>query len=162
MLITPPQTSTLSPSLTITNQSIGAASSSQGFEIVDSLLGLGPTGLTYGTITEQPNSKIPTISDNLCSQCYISSEVVGISFNPTTSLSSGDGELTFGGVDRAGTLALSRIHLSHQSHQRSTTEASTNLSRTGHRERSSSERQPELSTRARRSCSLQATPSADT
>ena len=62
-------TVSLSSSLAITNQSIGAASSSQGFENVDGLLGLGPTGLTYGTITEQPNSKIPTISDNLCSQC---------------------------------------------------------------------------------------------
>ena len=92
-------TVSLSSSLTITNQSIGAASSSKGFENVDGLLGLGPTGLTYGTLTDQPNTKIPTVSDNLLSQGKISSEVVGISFNPTTSLSGGNGELTFGGVD---------------------------------------------------------------
>ena len=55
--------------------------------------------MTYGTLTDQPNSKIPTVSDNLLSQGKISSEVVGISFNPTTSLSGGNGELTFGGVD---------------------------------------------------------------
>ena len=66
---------------------------------MDGLLGLGPTGLTYGTLTDQPNSEIPTDSDNLLSQGKISSEVVGISFNPATSLSSGNGELTFGGVD---------------------------------------------------------------
>ena len=54
----------LSSSLTITNQSIGSAPSSQGFENVNGLLGLGPTGLTYGTLTNQPNSKIPNISDN--------------------------------------------------------------------------------------------------
>ena len=57
--------------------------------------------MTYRTLTDQPNSKIPAVSDNLLSQGKISSEVVGISFNPTTSLSSGSGELTraFGGVD---------------------------------------------------------------
>ena len=55
--------------------------------------------MTYGTLTDQPNSKIPATSDNLFSQGKISSEVVGISFNSTTSLSSGNGELTFGGVD---------------------------------------------------------------
>ena len=55
--------------------------------------------MTYGTLTDQPNTKIPTVSDNLLSQGKISSEVVGISFNPTTSLSSGNGDPTFGGVD---------------------------------------------------------------
>ena len=58
-------TVSLSSSLTITNQFIGAASSSKSFENVDGLLGLGPTGLTYGRLTDQPNFKIPTVSDNL-------------------------------------------------------------------------------------------------
>ena len=57
------------------------------------------TGVTYGTLTDQPNSRLPTVSDNLSSQGKISSEIVGISFKPTASLSSGNGELTFGGVD---------------------------------------------------------------
>ena len=97
-LFTDLDTVSLSSSLTITNQSIGAASSSKGFENVDGLLGLGPTGLTYGTLTDQPNSEIPTVSDNLLSQGKISSEVVGISFIPIASLSSRNGKLTFGGV----------------------------------------------------------------
>ena len=50
-------------------------------------------------LPDRLNSKIPTISNNLFFQGKISSEVVGISFSPTTSLSSGNGELTFGGVD---------------------------------------------------------------
>ena len=58
-------TISLSSSLTITDQFIGAASSSKSFENVDGLLGLGPTGLTYGRLTDQPNFKIPTVSDNL-------------------------------------------------------------------------------------------------
>ena len=110
-------TISLSSSLTITNQSIGAASSSKGFENVDGLLGLGPTDLTYGTLTDQPNSKIPTDGDNLLSQCKISSEVVGISFNPTTSLSSGNGEITVGGVDPSkytGSLTYTPISLTSE------------------------------------------------
>lgn len=90
----------LSSSLTITNQSIGSAMESTGFAAgVDGLLGLGPTILTEGTLVNQPNSKIPTVSDNLLKQKKISSEIIGISFNPTTSISNTNGELTFGGVD---------------------------------------------------------------
>ena len=66
-------TVSLSSSLTITNQSIGSASSSQGFENVDDLLGIGPTGLTYRTLTDQPNSEIPAVNDNLFTQGKISS-----------------------------------------------------------------------------------------
>ena len=50
-------TISLSSSLTITNQSIGAASSSQDFENVDGLLDLGPKGLTYGTLTKFQDSE---------------------------------------------------------------------------------------------------------
>lgn len=93
-------TVSLSSALTITNQSIGSASQSQGFATgVDGLLGLGPTILTSGTLTNEPYTKIPTVSDNLLSQKKISSEIVAISFNPTTSTSTANGELTFGGVD---------------------------------------------------------------
>ena len=44
---------------------------------------------------------VPTVTDNLSYQNKISSEIIGISFNPTTSLSSSNGELTFGGVDQS-------------------------------------------------------------
>ena len=52
----------------------------------------------------QDTPRVPTVTDNLSSQNKISSETIGISFNPTTSLSSSsssNGELTFGGVDQS-------------------------------------------------------------
>ena len=49
----------------------------------------------------QDTPRVPTAIDDLSSQNKISSEIIGISFNPTTSLSSSNGELTFGGVDQS-------------------------------------------------------------
>lgn len=93
-------TVSLSSTLKINNQSIGSASQSKGFATgVDGLLGLGPVILTSGTLTNKPYTEIPTVSDNLLSQKQISSEIVAISFNPTTSTALANGELTFGGVD---------------------------------------------------------------
>ena len=56
------------------------------------------------SILIQGTPRVPTVTDNLSSQNKISSEIIGISFNPTTSLSpssSSNGELTFGGVDQS-------------------------------------------------------------
>jgi hypothetical protein len=55
--------------------------------------------LTEGTLTDEPDTTIPTVTDNLYSQGIISQIVVGISFEPTTSESDTNGELTFGGTD---------------------------------------------------------------
>lgn len=87
----------LSSSLVISKQSIGVASSSSGFSGVDGILGLGPVSLTSGTVSG--TSKVPTVADNLYSQKKISTEVLGVSYNPTTSYTTANGELTFGGVD---------------------------------------------------------------
>ncbi|KIN93244.1 hypothetical protein M404DRAFT_1009105 [Pisolithus tinctorius Marx 270] len=92
-------TVTLDSSLTINQQSIGVASTSTGYSGVDGVLGLGPEALTLGTLTNQPSTQIPTVIQNLFSQGTIPEEVVGISFEPTTSTSSINGELTFGGTD---------------------------------------------------------------
>lgn len=88
---------TLSPSLIISNQSIGVASTSSGFSGVDGILGIGPVDLTSGTVSGE--STVPTVSDNLFSEGAISTEVIGISYNPTSSDSIANGELTFGGTD---------------------------------------------------------------
>lgn len=90
-------TVTLSSSLVITGQSIGVASSSSGFEGVDGILGIGPVDLTEDTVSNV--ATVPTFTDNLKSQGTISTEVVGVSFEPTTSDSVANGELTFGGTD---------------------------------------------------------------
>jgi hypothetical protein len=92
-------TVTLGTGLTITSQSIGVAARSTGFTGVDGILGIGPLDLTEGTLTDEPNTTIPTVTDNLYSEGTISEIVVGVSFEPTTSESDANGELTFGGTD---------------------------------------------------------------
>lgn len=92
-------TVTLASGLVITGQSIGVASTSQGFEGVDGIIGIGPTDLTLDTLSPDENSEIPTVVDNLFSQGTISSDLIGVSFEPTTSDSVTNGEITFGGTD---------------------------------------------------------------
>ncbi|EPT03815.1 hypothetical protein FOMPIDRAFT_1022024 [Fomitopsis schrenkii] len=91
-------TVTLGDGLTITKQSIGAASSASGFSGVDGILGVGPVGLTEGTLGSS-SATIPTVTDNLLSQGTIETEVLAVSFEPATSESDTNGELTFGGTD---------------------------------------------------------------
>jgi len=59
-------TVTLSSSLVITKQSIGVASTSEDFEGVDGIIGIGPTDLTEDTISNTDTA--PTVTDNLFSQ----------------------------------------------------------------------------------------------
>jgi len=92
-------TVTLGSGLTITKQSIGVASSSEGFSGVDGILGIGPTDLTLDTLSPDENTEIPTVTDNLFSQGIISAHEVAVSFEPTTSTADNNGELTFGGTD---------------------------------------------------------------
>ena len=42
---------------------------------------------------------MPTVTDNLSKQGTISTESIGIFYQPSTSASALNGELTFGGVD---------------------------------------------------------------
>ncbi|KAG2144624.1 aspartic peptidase domain-containing protein [Suillus clintonianus] len=94
-------TVTLGSGLTITSQSIGVStpSTASGFSGVDGILGLGPLVLTEGTLEDEPTTMIPTVTQNLHSQGTISEIVVSVSFEPTTSLTVTNGELTFGGTD---------------------------------------------------------------
>ncbi|KAK0108851.1 hypothetical protein ONS96_002691 [Cadophora gregata f. sp. sojae] len=85
--------------LTVSKQSIGAASTATGFSGVDGIIGFGPVGLTSGTVAS--TSTVPTFMDNLKAQGSISTEVLGVSFRPESGSDSDDanGELTLGGVD---------------------------------------------------------------
>ncbi|KAH8099772.1 acid protease [Cristinia sonorae] len=85
--------------LNVFGQSIGIATSSTGFDDVDGILGLGPNDLTVGTLKPDTKTAIPTVTDNLFSQAVIAQNQVAISFEPTTSLSVENGEITFGGTD---------------------------------------------------------------
>jgi len=89
----------LNSGLNVFGQSIGVASSSTGFDGVDGILGLGPTDLTLGTLSPDTTELIPTVTDNLFAQASITDNLVAISFQPTTSLSVQNGEVTFGGTD---------------------------------------------------------------
>ncbi|KII86690.1 hypothetical protein PLICRDRAFT_55605 [Plicaturopsis crispa FD-325 SS-3] len=88
---------TLAEGLVIQNQSIGVASSAQGFSGVDGILGIGPVDLTSGTVSN--TSTVPTVIDNLFSQGTISSDSIGIFYEPSTTANAANGELTFGGTD---------------------------------------------------------------
>jgi len=93
-------TVTLGSGLTITQQSIGVASSAQGFTGVDGILGVGPTDLTSGTVSN--TDTVPTVTDNLYSAGTISTEVLGIYYAPAAG-SDSTGELSFGSVDTSKT-----------------------------------------------------------
>ncbi|KAG2123653.1 aspartic peptidase domain-containing protein [Suillus cothurnatus] len=90
-------TVSLGDGLTIIQQPIGVASTSTGLTGVDGVLCIGPLDLTE--IQADPSTTIPTVTENLYSQGIISEIVVSISFEPTTSESDTNGELTFGGTD---------------------------------------------------------------
>ncbi|TFK41838.1 aspartic protease [Crucibulum laeve] len=90
---------TLASGLVIPNQSIGVASTSEGFDGVDGILGIGPVDLTSDTLSPATSSLVPTVTDNLFSRKTITANEIGISFEPTTTEDSLNGELTWGGTD---------------------------------------------------------------
>jgi len=85
--------------LTVSSQSIGSATSSSGFSGVDGIIGFGPVDLTEDTVSNA--NTVPTFMDNLYSQGSISTEVLGVSFQPESGGDTDDtnGELTLGGTD---------------------------------------------------------------
>ncbi|KAF9473456.1 aspartic protease [Pholiota conissans] len=92
-------TVTIAPGLVIPQQSIGVASTSSGFQGVDGIIGIGPTALTLGTLSPATNSLIPTVTDNLFANGIIDSNLIGISFEPTTTEEIVNGEISWGGTD---------------------------------------------------------------
>ncbi|PBK75146.1 related to Polyporopepsin [Armillaria ostoyae] len=87
----------LAADLVIDEQSIGVASSAEGFDGVDGILGIGPVELTEGTVGG--SGTVPTVTDNLKSEGKIDKESIGISYVPTTGTNLANGELTFGSED---------------------------------------------------------------
>ncbi|KAI0327407.1 acid protease [Cubamyces sp. BRFM 1775] len=83
--------------IVLKEQSIGVAEFVIGFEGVDGILGVGPVDLTQGTTSS--GGLVATVLDNAFVQDFINEELIGISFEPTNSLSVANGQLTFGGID---------------------------------------------------------------
>lgn len=90
---------TIASGLVISSQSIGVATSSEGFDGVDGILGIGPVDLTLDTLSPATTSTIPTVTDNLFNEGTITSNLIGISFEPTTQVEVLNGEITWGGTD---------------------------------------------------------------
>ncbi|OCH86421.1 aspartic peptidase A1 [Obba rivulosa] len=90
-------TVTIAPGLTIQRQSIGVATQSEGLNGLDGIMGIGPTDLTSGTLSN--GQLIPTVTDNAFNQGLISAQQVGILFEPINSLSDANGEVSFGQPD---------------------------------------------------------------
>ncbi|EIN03786.1 aspartic peptidase A1 [Punctularia strigosozonata HHB-11173 SS5] len=90
----------LSPQMAVHNMSVGYGLVTEGFDEVDGLLGIGPKILTWGTV-DGMTDYIPTIIDELAAQGTIPSDMFSIYFQPTTTMSLKNGELTIGGVDSA-------------------------------------------------------------
>ncbi|KAG6834414.1 hypothetical protein H0H93_009773, partial [Arthromyces matolae] len=93
-------TVTLSPDLVLQQQSIGVASTSQGLDDNDGILGIGPTDLTLGTLSPDTQATIPTVVDTAAAQGLITANAVGVYFEPITSSSQGAGELSYGGANK--------------------------------------------------------------
>ncbi|KAG9315956.1 acid protease [Chiua virens] len=87
----------LSDTLVIQNQSIGVAQSAQGFNDVDGIMGVGPVDLTEGTVSN--TGLVPTVTDNLYAQGTIPADMLGISYEPSSTTGVPNGILTFGGAD---------------------------------------------------------------
>ncbi|KAG6886398.1 hypothetical protein C0992_004255 [Termitomyces sp. T32_za158] len=94
-------TVTIANGFAIPRQSIGDAVTSTGFQGTDGIIGIGPNKLTLGTLTPETNTLIATVTDNAFSSGLISSDQLGISFEPTTSANALNGEISWGGTDRS-------------------------------------------------------------
>ncbi|KAI0035580.1 acid protease [Vararia minispora EC-137] len=92
-------TVTLVEGLAIPNQMIGVAVDSTGFTAVDGVLGIGPVGLTNGTLLPNTTSLVPTVTNNLFTLGTIPGNIVSVSFVPANENGTATGELTFGGTD---------------------------------------------------------------
>ncbi|KAG2067514.1 aspartic proteinase [Suillus decipiens] len=90
-------TVTLGGNVTITKQSIGVAviSDCDG----DGVLGIGPVGLTEGSLPQLSTTTIPTVTDNMYKQGTIPNHLVSLFVEPARLQTNTEGELAFGETD---------------------------------------------------------------
>jgi hypothetical protein len=75
---------TLAADFVITKQSIGDALQYADFVGIDGIIGVGPAGLTQGSLAPDTNAFVSTIMDNALKQGLIKKQILGISFAPAT------------------------------------------------------------------------------
>ncbi|KAG2352473.1 acid protease [Suillus spraguei] len=88
---------TLLDGLTVTRMPIGVLSNPRDF-VHDGILGIGPQGLTRGTLPNRLGDTFPTITNRLYTQHAIQ-PLIGIFFRPTALDLNDDGQLSFGQLD---------------------------------------------------------------
>ncbi|KAG2352993.1 aspartic peptidase domain-containing protein [Suillus spraguei] len=97
--------------LTIMRMPIGIASESPGMPS-DGVLGIGPSVLTRGSLTDLPERTIPTVTDLMYSRHTIAHPLASLSFQTASRDTNSDGVLTFGATSPAlhtGKFATHRI-----------------------------------------------------
>ncbi|KAH8553065.1 aspartic peptidase domain-containing protein [Umbelopsis sp. PMI_123] len=105
---------TLTSSVIISNETVGAVYKSKGLDGFDGILGVGPDDLTKGTTSDE--KIIPTILTTLYKQGTIPAYEFSLSFAPTTKLSDANGELILGGTDSSKfTGSLSHVSITKTS-----------------------------------------------
>ncbi|OJT03652.1 Polyporopepsin [Trametes pubescens] len=92
---------TLANGLNLPSQSIGVAETAMGFDGVDGIIGVGPQDLTCGSLVNNPNKCLPTVTDTAWNLGLLEDYELGISFHPSQYEDQANGEMTFGGVDRS-------------------------------------------------------------
>jgi len=82
---------------------LGVATTANGFQEADGILGVGPVGLTAGSLAvangTRTRTQVPTIIDSLFAAGKIPAPILGVSFVPATVAEAANGRVTFGGVD---------------------------------------------------------------
>ncbi|KAJ7445326.1 family A1 protease [Mycena latifolia] len=94
------------------NKSIGVVTPSTVLNGIDGILGIGPEELAIGTLASNLTQGIPTIVQTLSCQGNITTQLYAIALQPTTSVMSLNGEISWGGVDSTkftGPIAWSSI-----------------------------------------------------
>ncbi|KAJ7673515.1 aspartic peptidase domain-containing protein [Mycena rosella] len=106
----------LGPKLVIKDQSVGVANQADQMNGLGGILGeslsfyahislvllpsgIGPVDLTTGTTMPDSAGGVPTVTDQLLKQGLISTECIGIYYEPTTTANAANGCLSFGGPD---------------------------------------------------------------
>ncbi|KAJ7267095.1 aspartic peptidase A1, partial [Mycena rebaudengoi] len=82
----------------IPDQSIGVATRADGFNGALAQL-VSVREVPRGTLSPATTTLIPTVTDNLFRQGTITSNLIGISFQPTTQVKVVNGEISWGGTD---------------------------------------------------------------
>ncbi|TFK83046.1 aspartic peptidase A1 [Polyporus arcularius HHB13444] len=94
------ETVIIAEGLVLSGQSIGVAVYASGMAGIDGILGIGPSALTRGRLRVQMQISANTVTDTAWYSGLLDARVISIFFQPSNTIDSKNGELTFGGIDK--------------------------------------------------------------